>query len=313
LCLAAVGAASFACSFPAPSPPPAEFIIATPDSTFWVNSTPTGIRVRGVPMTLTRYGGAYHEVYVADIDRSYDNAIFTGERVYQRDILRNDSTLVYDDTTVVRAARLYQHTHPTARPLAADDDTPEDPSVVVRGETDLIDVRGPFVLIQHRASVEHIAGEQYDTVDAAIDLRSARAAPISAMSKDPIVHDSSAATSLPYTWHRAEFDLVARTDTTSGVVLLHIRDKRSRSWPVLTTHGAPRIYWLDTPPVDARTRAALSHAFNEAFGYDDDLSYVRYVVPRARRTMIISSVLSRYVRSHSPTGHHQPHRSRNRA
>lgn len=264
------------------APPTAEFIVATPDSTFWVRSGAGGIRVRAVPMTLARYAGQFHEVYVADVDRSFEDAVFTGERVYVRDLIRDDSALVYDDTMVVRLADHYARTHPDERPLAPDDDTPTDPAISATGETDLLGVRGPYVLLEHRSSFEHGDEEQDDTVETAVDLRTGTAASLARLRRDPVVtRDSSMVRSVPTTWTRQGYTLLARGDSDEGTVSFTLRDGARRSWPLFATPPHPRIYWLDHPPVDAATRRALARAFNDAAAYDDAVKYVR-ATPRAR-------------------------------
>jgi len=288
--LAAAGAA-LACSRPSADvePPSAEFIVATPDSTFWVRTGETGIRVRAVPMTLARYGGRFHEVYVADLDRSFEDAVFTGERVYVRDLARGDSTLVYDDTLVLRLADHYARLHPDARPLDPDDDTPSDPAISATGETDLLEVRGPYVLLEHRSSFAHAGDEEDDTVQTAVDLRTGAAATLAALRRDPAVErDSSIVRAVPASWTRRGYTLLARGDSSQGTVSLTLRDGASRSWPLFSTPPHPRIYWLDVPPVDDATRRALARAFNDAAAYDESVKYVRatprdlHHVPRAR-------------------------------
>jgi hypothetical protein len=273
-----------ACSRPSAdvTPPSAEFIVATADSTFWVRSGEGGIHVRAVPMTLARYGGRFHEVYVADLDRSFEDAVFTGERVYVRDLARGDSALVYDDTMVVRLAQHYARLHPDARPLDEDDDTPTNPAITATGETDLLEVRGPYVLLEHRSTFAHAGDEQDDTVQAAVDLRTGAGASLAALRRDPaVVHDSSVVRSVPTTWTRRGYTLLARGDSTDGSVSLTLRDGASRSWPLFSTSPHPRIYWLDVPPVDAATRRALARAFNDAAAYDESVKYVR-ATPRER-------------------------------
>lgn len=283
--LAMIGAAAgtlTACARPDSdvAPPSAEFIVATPDSTFWVRSGAGGIRVRAVPMTLARYGGQFHEVYVADLDRSFEDAVFTGERVYVRDLTRDDSTLVYDDTMVVRLAEHYARAHPDARPLAPDDDTPTDPAITATGETDLLGIRGPYVLLEHRSSFAHAGDEQDDTVQTAVDLRSGAAASLATLRRDPAVtRDTSVVRTVPTTWTREGYSLLARGDSSEGTVSLTLRDGARRSWPLFSTPPHPRIYWLDHPPVDAATRRALARAFNDAAAYDESVKYVRATPP----------------------------------
>ena len=73
--------------------------------------------MRGAPLQLARVDGRLYELYVADDDRSYEDAILVGQRVYRRDLVTGDSVLVYQDTLVPHLARLYSRLHPDDRPL----------------------------------------------------------------------------------------------------------------------------------------------------------------------------------------------------
>jgi hypothetical protein len=273
-----------ACSGSSPKPPDAEFLVATADSTFWVHSDAQGIRVRAVPMTLTSFDGRFHEVFIADLDRSFDDAVFTGERVYVRDLQSNDSTLVYDDTTILSMAARHARAFPDANPLGPDDDTPADPRITVSGETDVLEVRGPYALLEHRSTYEMPAGAQHDTVHAAVDLRSGRAATQAAMSRDSVRDDSNVVRAAPRSWARRGYTLLVR-DAGGGSVSLVLKDPARRSWPLITVSDHPRIYWLDSPPVDSAARRALARAFNSAAAYDEAVKYVKYV-PRTAKSML---------------------------
>src|SRR5689334_10075325 len=95
-------------------PPHAEFLVATQDSTFWITTKGTTVRARGVPLTLAKYDGRFSEIYLAADDRSYQDALFVGFRVYRRDLLSGDSALVFEDSIVPRIAREYAIAHPAA-------------------------------------------------------------------------------------------------------------------------------------------------------------------------------------------------------
>ncbi|MDQ2889939.1 MAG: hypothetical protein M3R65_05220 [Gemmatimonadota bacterium] len=273
------GAAStVACTSPAFGPPDAEFLVATADSTFWVHSGAQGIRVRAVPMTLTQFDGRFHEVFIANLDRSFDDAVFTGERVYVRDLQSDDSTLVYDDSAIVTMAARHAKSFPGATPLRTDDETPQDPKMSAYGETDVLEVRGPYVLLEHRTTFQMRAGSQHDTAEAAVDLRTGRAATQEAMSRDSVRDDSNVARTAPRSWTRRGYT-VAVGDAGDGLVSVTLRDASRRAWPVLTVSEHPRLYWLDNPPVDGAVRHALSRAFNSAAAYDEAVKYVEYSHP----------------------------------
>ena len=259
-------------------PPEAEFLVATADSAFWVHAGSQGIRVSAVPMTLTSFNGRFHEVFVADLDRSFDDAVFTGERLYVRDLQSNDSLLVYDDTAIVAIAARHAREYPDATPLRADDDTPQDPRISAFGETDVLEVRGPYALLEHRTTYQMRGGSQHDTVEAAVDLRTGHAATQIAMSRDSARDDSSVARTTPRSWHRKGYTLNIRSSG-AGAVSISLRDSQSRSWPILTVSEHPRVYWLDDPPLDSASRRALRRAFNSAAAYDEAVKYVRFLRP----------------------------------
>src|SRR5947209_15152501 len=93
-----------------PPPPHAEFLVATQDSTFWVSANGRSVRTRAAPLTLAQYDGRFVEIFLADDDRSYQNALLVGLRVYRRDLLRGDSSVVFEDSIVPRIAREYGQT-----------------------------------------------------------------------------------------------------------------------------------------------------------------------------------------------------------
>lgn len=282
MAILASGAIATGCGSAA-SPPAAEFIVATPDSTYWVSSGAQGIHVRAVPMTITQYGGRFHEIYVADVDRSFNDAVFTGERLYTRDLVTGDSTLVYDDTAVVKLAVHHARSHPGSLPLAAEDDAPNEPAVIATGETDIIQVRGPYVLLEHRSNFEHIGGEQHDTVRAVINLRTGLAATRADLAHDArMLADSTTLRPVPHTWKRGGYALLARGNPASGSVSLSLHDRGDHSWPIISVTSSARLYWLDTPPLDTASLRALAHAFNEAATYDESVSFVRFVRPPGR-------------------------------
>jgi hypothetical protein len=269
-----------ACSVRGPNPPDAEFLVATADSTFWVRSDAQGIHVQAVPMTLAQFGGRFHEVFVADVDRSYNDAVFTGERVYVRDLQSNDSTMVYDDTAIVNMAQHHARAHPDATPLGPDDDTPTDPEISASGETDVLEVRGPYALLEHRTAYEMPAGGQHDTVHTAVDLRTGAAATEDAMARDSAADDSNVVRALPRTWARNGYTLYAR-GLDDGSVSITLRDHSQRSWPLFSVSAHPRVYWLDQPRIGAAARRALIRAFNSAASYDEAVKYVKFVRPSA--------------------------------
>jgi hypothetical protein len=159
--------------------PRAEFLVSAGDSTFWVGSGPAGIRVRGSPILLARYGGRFYEVYLTDDDRSYPDALFVGERLYRRDILTGDSALVFSDSTVRRIAEAYARTHPDERRLDPDEETGEDPANSATAELEVVELFGPYASYEYHADVDLEGGKPWHmTRRGVIDLRSGRQATV---------------------------------------------------------------------------------------------------------------------------------------
>lgn len=160
-------------------PPVAEFLLAAGDSAFWVRSVAGAVRVRGAPLELARVGGRFYELYVADDDRSFEDATFIGQRVYRRDLVRGDSVLVYEDTIVPRLAREYQRRHPDDRPLRGSDEPSDDPRWSAVASLDLMEVHGPFVSFDTHTDVERDDAAPWHTSRrGVIDLRGRGAVPL---------------------------------------------------------------------------------------------------------------------------------------
>jgi hypothetical protein len=151
-----------ACRHPAaPAPPSAEFLAIAGDSTFWVRSGPQGVRARGSPLLLARFGGRFHEVYVVDDDRSYSDAYIVGQVMYRRDLLRGDSLLVFDDTTIAGIERWYAREHPSDHPLEPEEDPAEDPHVSATSDLNPLDEHGPYLSIEYTADLTVTGSEDW--------------------------------------------------------------------------------------------------------------------------------------------------------
>lgn len=137
-----------------PPPPAAEFLVAAGDSTFWVRAEGRGLRVRRAPLTLASLDGRFYELYVADDDRSYFDALLIGQRIYRRDLLSGDSVEVFNDGRVAEIAQSFARTHPDERPLAADEEGSDDPHTVATSETALLDVIGPLLSFEHHLDID---------------------------------------------------------------------------------------------------------------------------------------------------------------
>ena len=165
-----------------PPAPAAEFLISAGDSTFWVGSGKTGVRVRGSPILLARYDGRFYEIYLTDDDRSYPNALFVGERLYRRDIITGDSALILADTTVPRIAATYARAHPDERRLAPDEEASEDPPNSATAELEVVELFGPYASYEYHADVDLENGRPWHmTRRGVIDLRSGRHTTVEAL------------------------------------------------------------------------------------------------------------------------------------
>jgi hypothetical protein len=161
-----------ACAERANKAPPAEFIVAAGDSTYWVNSEAAGIRLRGSPMVLARLDGRFLELYVVDDDRSFENALFVGQRLYQRDLVSGDSTEIFRDTLVPSLAEKYARSHPDARRLGPDEDPGEEPGVSATAEVSVLGVHGPFLSVEYHVDTSGVGDESWHmTRHAVVDLR----------------------------------------------------------------------------------------------------------------------------------------------
>jgi hypothetical protein len=175
------GAVPGASSSHAP-PPPAEFVLAAGDSSFWVASANGAIRVRGAPLQLALVDGRFYELYVTDDDRSFEDAALVGQRVYRRDLVSGDSMLVYQDTLVPHLARQYRRLHPDDAPLGPNDEPSEDPLWTATSTLDLDEVAGPFVSYTLHTDVQRDDAPLWHTSRRGVlDIRSGRPATLAAV------------------------------------------------------------------------------------------------------------------------------------
>lgn len=172
---------------PGPPPPSAEFLLWAGDSTFWVSAGASGARMRGSPILLARYGGRFFEIYVADDDRSYYDAVLIGQRLYRRDLITGDSAAVYTDTLVPKLAERYATQHPAERPLSPQEEPSDDPRTVVTSELEIVDLFGPLLIFEQHTDAEVIGGESWHaTSRGAVDLRSGKVATVRTLFGDSI-------------------------------------------------------------------------------------------------------------------------------
>lgn len=152
--------------------PAAEFIIAAADSSYWVRSDPDGIRVRGAPLTLASVDGRFAELYLADVDQSFYDAVYIGQRLIKRDIVSGDSVLLFADTLMPVLARAYAAANPEERPLSADEEGNENPRTIATAEVIVLDVHGPWLSYEYRTDVDVVGGvSAHGSRRGVIDLR----------------------------------------------------------------------------------------------------------------------------------------------
>jgi hypothetical protein len=160
---------------PAHAPPRASFLVEAGDSTFWAVSNRGRTHVRRSPLLLAQLDGRFHEIYVADDDRSYYDAIMIGQRIYRRDLMRGDSVKVFEDTTISRIAEAYAASHPDQRPLKPDEEASDDPASVATTDTEILHVLGPFVILEQHMDIALASGsERHTTRQFVVDLRAGR-------------------------------------------------------------------------------------------------------------------------------------------
>ena len=146
----AVGAGTLAtaCTGSSNKAPRTEFIVAAGDSSYWVRSDASGIALRGSPLVLARLGGRFMELYVEDDDHSFENAVFVGQRLYERDIASGDSMEIFQDTVIPTLADRYQRAHPDLEPLGPDEEPNEDAATTATSDVTVLGVHGPFLSVE---------------------------------------------------------------------------------------------------------------------------------------------------------------------
>ena len=179
--------------------PETEFLVVTDDSTAWVRSAADTVVVRRAPIQVATLAGRLIEIYLAEESIDFEDATFLVSRVFRRDLVSGDSTLVFADSTVLRAAREYMRVHPTAERL--EDDEPASPGArALEASITPLDVVGPTLGLE--VHVDRTVGElgTHDTYRATIDLeRGTRMT----------VADVAAAGAAPAAMQRARRDLDA--------------------------------------------------------------------------------------------------------
>ncbi len=292
------------CSLPAPRPPAAEFLVADGSSTYWVKSGPAGINSRTSPLILTTADSRFYEVYVEEVTRSYEDAIFTRELIYSRDLLTGRKKMLYEDNKVTAWEKMYLSVNPKARLLDPDEETDDNVSISATGESDILGVAGPYVIYNRRITLERSDFEQSDSSRGAIDIRSGEAVPMNSLVRDTaILGEGGVRNGSEVRWRHAGYDVIAKYDSARSETLVALRDLRGHEWPLgYVDSRLPRIFWLDQPKVAPGLRVALSNAFENARDLDDDAQFAS----QRRRTHPRSTVRLATARtSQPPRAHHE--------
>ncbi|MEX2177347.1 MAG: hypothetical protein WD801_01460 [Gemmatimonadaceae bacterium] len=174
---AAVLSLGAACTRHRDGAPEAEFLLAAGDSTYWLRNVGGNLQMRGSPIVIVRVDGRFRELYVVDEDRSYERALFVGQRLYQRDLITSDSTVVYRDTIVSAMAAVFERRNPEARRLAPDEDPSEDPAITASADVSVLGVHGPFLSLEYHVDTSGAGDTSWHmTRHAVVDLRTGREA-----------------------------------------------------------------------------------------------------------------------------------------
>jgi hypothetical protein len=253
------------CSLPSPQPPSAEFLVADAGSTYWVRSGPRGISARTSPLILTSANNRFYEVYVGEVTRSYEDAIFSREPIYSRDVLSGAQKVLWEDSKVSAWEKAYLTGNPDARLLDPEEDG-EEVRVAASAESDILAVVGPYVLYDRRVTLERNEYQQSDSSTGAIDIRSGSSVALEALVKDTSVLGAGGVREGDRVrWRHSGYDVIARWNQERSESEMVLRDFRGHEW-MLGYVGSrlPRIFWLDEPRVDRRLRTALANAFDQA-------------------------------------------------
>ena len=278
------------CSLPAPEPPAAEFLVADGSTTYWVKSSRHGISARTSPLILTHADNKFYELYVGEVTRSYEVAIFIREPIYRRDLLSGDSKVLFEDARISAWEKSYLQRNPDARLLEPEEDSFEDVALAATGESEILAVAGPYVLFEQWATLERDDFQQADSARSAIDIRSGRSIPISALVRDTAVLGAGAEThGKDLRWRHAGYDVIARWDDDRSETAIILRNRGGREWPLgYVDTRLPRIFWLDEPKVDKTLRDALVTAFEDARADDVDTYLVNREGGRAAAPQMVA-------------------------
>jgi len=224
------------------SAPSTDFLVTAGDSAFWVSTVDGRLRMRRAALTLAYVEGRFYELYVADDDRSYYDALLIGQRIYRRDLVSGDSVQVFEDKRVTNIARQYAAEHPDERRLGDDEDGSDDPHTVATSDIELLDVLGPMLSYEHHTDIDIANLEDTHNVRyGVVDLRNGSPATLRAIFGDSaarrIVADARAA-------YRVVIDSVRRVRSARGRRAARVIDAfhfDSTSFALVDIDGSPRV------------------------------------------------------------------------
>lgn len=153
--------------------PEAEFLLVADDSTAWVHTFADTVIVHRAALRITTLDRRLIEIYMAEEPINFEDASFLVTRVFRRDLVRGDSTLLFADSTVLSEAMAFARAHPDAERLDENDGESLSERSLESSVTLLASV-GPTLSIEvHRDRNQGDAGT-HDTFRATIDLRTGR-------------------------------------------------------------------------------------------------------------------------------------------
>ncbi len=222
--------------------PSTDFLVTAGDSAFWVSTVDGRLRMRRAALTLAYVNGRFYELYVADDDRSYYDALLVGQRIYRRDLVSGDSVQVFEDKRVTNVARRYAAEHPDERRLGEGEDGSDDPHTVATSEIELLDVLGPLLSYEHHTDIDIANIEDSHNVRyGVVDLRDGSAGTLRSIFGDSaarrIVADARAA-------YRVVIDSVRRSRSARGRRAARVIDAfhfDSTSFALVDIDGSPRV------------------------------------------------------------------------
>ena len=203
------------------------------------------MRARGSAILLAEVDGRFHEVYVADDDRSFYNAVFIGQRIYRRDLITGDSAIIYEDSVVPRLARAYGARHPSERRLAPDEEANESPRSMATVEVEVLGLIGPYLSVAYHSDTHLEQGEEYhSTRHGVIDLREGEPTTIARLFGAPAADSIIARGRRAFS--SALDSILAAGDTRASRAAESIAgfDFDPSSWALYEESGAPVVAFL---------------------------------------------------------------------